>query len=306
VVVPLLMGIFSVYYMPLHILEVYIFSTVLIYAMTNIFMSLFLETRLFYRPSFGSLLLYAKTFPLGIINLCFYFFGLGILLFAQFFFNESDLVVSFLALKFYVIFRGAIRVMHQAFVSQMTDARVCLSIDRISIMLGIVVLGSAVVFPDTFISLFFGDQFKGNHLFFILLALSALVFSIFNSSATRVILENRDMELMKVAVLSVIVSVVLLLIMIQFSKAVDSITWSLLGGELFFSGALAFFFFRRNEIWDRISFVLLCSLGLSIPLAVKFIFMESMLTYFISFSLMGLLLLSFSYKKLTLPVKIGA
>ncbi len=305
VVVPLSMGIFSVYYLPLHILEVYIFSTAAIYLVTNIFISLYLKAELFYVPSIRSLFLYVKTFPIGIINLCFYFFGLGILLLAQFYFNEQELVISFLALKFYLVYKGAIRVIHQAFVNQMTDARICLSIDQISIMIGLAVLGSVAIFPDTFISLFFGGQFKGNRLFFILLALSAAAFSIFSSSTTRVLLKNRDFELMKIAISAVVVSVIVLVTLVQFSKSVNSITQSLLSGEVFFSFALAISFFNKQEMWDRISFLLLCSLGLSIPLAAKLIFSESMPAYFISFALMGLTLLAFSYKKLTLPVKIG-
>jgi O-antigen/teichoic acid export membrane protein len=210
-----------------------------------------------------------------------------------------------LALKFYVVYRGAIRVIHQAFINQMIDSRVCLSIDQLSIMLGFAVLGSTIIFPDTFISLFFGHQFKENRLFFILLALSAMAFSIFNSSATSVLLKKRDFDFMKVAIVAVVVSVVVLMVIVQFSKSVDSITQSLLAGEVFFSFALAYSFFNKQEVWDRISFLLLCSLGLGIPLAARFIFSESLPTYFISFIFMGLVLLAFSYKKLTLPVRMG-
>ena len=305
VVTPLLMGIISVYYLPLHTLEVYVFSTIAIYLITNTFIAFFLKTQLLYAPSFNSLFLYAKTFPLGIVNLCFYFFGLGILLFAQFFFDEKEMVISFLALKFYVVYKGAIRVIHQAFVNQMKDHKVCLSIDQISIMFGLAVLGSFIIFPDTFISLFFGEQFKNNHFFFILLAWSALAFSIFNSATTRVILENRDVELMKVAIASVVISIASLLTIATFLKNIESITLSLFAGEVFFCCALAISFFSKKEVWDRIKFLLLCSFGLGIPLVAKLAFSETLLTYFISFVLMGGLLLLFSYKKLTLTVKVN-
>ncbi len=304
VVIPLLMGIISVYHWPLHVVDVYVGATIAIYFITNIFMSLFLKVQLFYVPSFNSLRLYIKTFPLGILTLCFYFFGLGILLVAQLFFSEEELVISFLALKFYLVYKGAIRVIHQAFVSRMTEDRVCLSIDQISIMLGLAFLGSVMIFPNTFISLFFGNQFIDNQMFFVYLAISAIVFSIFNSSATRLILDKRDVDFMKIAIASVGVSVLFLLVIIQFSKSVEMITLSLLVGEGFFAFAIAIYFFSARAIWDRISYLVLCSLALGLPFTVKLIFEESLVTYFTSFIFMGLLLLLFSYKNFTLPVRV--
>lgn len=305
VVIPLLLGVMSIFFWPAHTLEVYVLSTIAIYLITNAFISFVLKTQLFYTPSFNSLFLYAKTFPLGIVNLCLYFFGLGILLFTQFFFDDNAIVISFLALKFYVVYKGAIRVIHQAFVNQMKDLRVCLSIDQISIMFGLAVLGSFSIFPDTFIALVFGAQFKDNYFFFLLLATSALVFSIFNSATTWAILEERDFTLMKIAITAVGVAVISFIGMIQVDKNVESIAIGLLTGEVFFSFALAFLFFDKKGIWDRLKYLLLCSLGLGIPLLTKLIFSETLFTYFVSFLLMGAVLLLFSYKRLTLPVKVG-
>jgi len=302
VVVPLLMGIISVYQWPLHVVNVYVWGTVAIYFFTNLFMSFFLKVRLFYVPSFNSLWLYIKTFPLGIITLCFYFFGLGILLFAQLFFIEEELVISFLALKFFLIYKGALRVIHQAFVTRMTEEKVCLSIDQISIMLGLAFLGSVMIFPHTFISLFFGSQYADNRMFFVYLATSAMVFSIFNSAATRIILEKRDMEFMKIAIGSVAVSMLFLLIIIQFSKSVEMITLGLLVGEGFFACAIAISFFNGRAIWDRISYLMLCSLALGLPFTVRLIFEESLVAYLASFMFMGMLLLLFSNKKFTLTI----
>jgi hypothetical protein len=229
---------------------------------------------------------------------------LGILLFAQKFFIEEELVISFLALKFYLVYKGAIRVIHQAFVSRMTDDRVCLSIDQSGIRLGLAFFGSVMIFPDTFISLFFGSQFNENRMFFVYLATSAIVFSIFNSSATRLLLDNKDLEFMKIAIGSVGVSVLFLTVIIQFSKSVEMITLSVLIGEGFFAGAIAISFFSGRAIWHRISYLFLCSLALSLPFIVKLIFKESLISYFTSFVFMGLLLLLFSYKNFTLPVRV--
>jgi hypothetical protein len=301
VLVPLLFGIFTVFYFPQYLLILYVASIVSIYFATNIFISLFLKTPLFYIPSFSSLTLYIKTLPLGVITICLYYFGLGILLVAQFFFNEGQLVVSFLALKFYLVYKGAIRVIQQAFVQRMLDERICLSIDQISILLGIFVFGSIAIFPETIISLLFGEQFKTNHFFFLLMSLSALIFSIFYSSATSSILENKDIKFMKIAIGAVMTSMTLFLVAAQFSKEVSVLMISLLVGEAFFCCSLALSFFKLKEVWDRISYLILCFFALGLPLFAKFYFHDNLLTYFISFGLMGIILLGFSYKKFSLP-----
>lgn len=303
VVIPLLITIVSVMYWPHYVLVTYAAATIVTYMMTNVFISLFLKIPVLHIPSFNSLKLYVKTIPLGVITLCLYFFGLGILLLAQLFFSEEELVVSFLALKFYLVYKGAIRVVHQAFVNRMIEEKVCLSIDQISILLGLAILGSILIFPETFITLFFGGQFTGDRLFFTLLGASALVFSIFYSTATRVVLEKKDVAFMKIAMASVVLSVIVLIIAIQFSRQVEVIAFSLLAGETFFCCALALSFFNGQAVWNRISYLLACSLALVLPLACRIIFGESLSTYFISFAIMGAGLLAFSYKNFTLPVK---
>ncbi len=303
VFVPLIVGILFVYYWPEYIFISYLTSTVIIYLITTIFISLYLKIPLINAPALDSLKLYWQTLPLGIITLCYFFFGLGLQLFAQLFFSKEELVLSFLGLKFYLIYRGALRVMLQAFISRMTDSKVCLSIDQISIIMGLSFLGSVAIFPDTFISFFFGDQYKEQQSFFIFLALSALVFSICVSLWTSALLERKDLIFMKIAIAAVCVSIVLLVVMNQFSKEIDVITISLLAGEVFFTLAISLAFFNWSAIKSRISFLLVCSLALGIPFAARIIFNESLVTYLISFAVMGLLILSLSYKKFVLPLQ---
>jgi hypothetical protein len=299
---PLLMSVVSINIWPNHVFEVYVGATLICYAATNAFISFFLKTNYFYSPSITSLRLYLKTLPLGIITLCFYFFGLGILLLAQFFFAGEELVISFLALKFYVIFKGAIRVIHQAFLNKMTHLKVCLSIDQISIMLSLIFLGSTLIYPDIFISTFFGAQFLPDHLFFACIALSALVFSIMGSASTRTILEGMDLKYMKTAVASVVISISFFGVIYQISDNVLSIAVSLLAGELAFTILSGIYFFRPKDVWLRISFVVLCSLVLVLPLLVKVLFGETLLTYIIGFGLMGLLMLLVTYRRINLSM----
>ena len=301
VVVPLVSSLLAVFMAPRYLLLTYVVSSAVSYALTNAFISWYLKTPLFYIPRFSSLKLYLSTVPLGIINLCFYFFGLGLLMLVQFFFEEKELVVCFVALKFYLIYKGAIRVIQQAFVNRMTEDAICLSVDHISIMMSVLFLGSILIFPSIFISLFFGEQFNSDYWFFVFLGFSAVAFSIFNSANTRALLERQDKLFMKIALSAVLITVIAFLFLFQFNKRVEVVTLSLLIGESFFTCLLAIRFFNWNQIMARISILLLCSIGLVLPWLVKYWLLENMLVYISSFGILSMVMLLFSYKKLRMP-----
>jgi len=303
VVAPLLAALVAVYFGFPFVIESYISITLVIYIITNMVMSNKLGAPAFFKPRLVSLNSYIRTIPLGVISLCYYFFGLGLLIFCQWFYNDSELAILFLVLKLYLIYKGAIRVIHQAFVSRMSDDDVCLSIDRISILLGITFLGSVLIFPTSFITLFFGHQFVNNSMFFIYAGISALVYSIFNSSATSLLLKKRDMELMYLAVVSVIITVIFLVVIQKFSRTTEMITLSLLMGESFLAISLAITFYSREDVWRRLSFLFISSIGLLVPVIVKWIFSESLTSYILSFATMGILFMALSYNKFILPVK---
>ncbi len=301
VALPLVASVIASIFRPDFLLGTYVVTTLLVYALTNAFISRFLKIKYFYRPALSSLRLYLKTVPLGIINLCFYFFGLGIILFAQFFFDAEELVLTFLALKFYLIFKGAIRVIQQAFVNRMKEEEVCLSVDKISIMMSLLFFGSTIIFSGTFISLFFGKQFADQPLLFISLGISAIVFSLFCSGNTRALLEHKDIPFMKIALTSVSISLITLFVTIQFSKKVELIGFSLLIGECVFAVMLGISFFSKEQVLNRLLFLMACATGLVVPYLSKSIWSENIFSYVISFSVMGVLLLLFSHRKLVLP-----
>jgi hypothetical protein len=301
VVTPLLAALISATATPSNVLITYFSANAVVYFLTNAVIAWYLKAPLFYLPTLTSLKLYLNTIPLGIINLCFYFFGLGILLLAQFFFSDKELIVSFVALKFYLIYKGAIRVIHQAFVNRMREDIVCLSIDRICIMIGVLLFGSILIFPTTFINLFFGEQFTSNIHFFVLLGVSIVSFSIFNSASTKALLERKDIAFMKVLLIGVFVSTSLLFTLFQFNKSASIIMIALCVGETICALMQALTFFSWSQVRLRLLFLISCATGLVLPWLAKMWVNEGVFTYLISFSLLGILMLLFTHKKLVLP-----
>jgi len=301
VALPLLAGLLAVFFCPRWLYEVYIAATLAAYFITNSLISFFLKSKIFFKPSLSSLRLYLTTLPLGILNLTFYFMGLGILLIAPLFFDDQGLVISFLALKFYAIYKGVIRVIQQAFVNQMLSEKVCLNVDRLGMMISLALLGSVLVFPHTFIALFFGSQYAGYSAYFLWLALAAVSFSIFNSFSTRLILEHKEILFMKISVASLCVTVIGLVAFSHSDFSTESIPLSLFLGETAMAVSFVFWFLDAPAIGKRITFFLLSSISLIIPFSIGYFWGETPYTYFISFVLMGIVLLLFTYKNFSLP-----
>jgi hypothetical protein len=301
VVFPLGITLIATVYFPGHVFSVYALATAVVYLMSNWLIYFWLGVPFQYRINFKSLQLYLKTVPIGIINLAFYFFGLGILMLAQPFFTPDQFVVSFVALKFYLIFKGGIRVIQQGFVNRMNEEAVCVRIDKIAMMLAIMFFGTLAVFPRTIIPLVFGDRFFDHPILFAGLGLAAVVFSIFCSSYTRVLLERKDVALMKLAVIAVAISATTFLILFQIIKEPEVVVAALLIGELSFSLSLATNFFSREQIKQRMTFLIVVFLGLLLPISFRLFWGDFFAVYFASFAVLGVVLFVFNRKNLVLP-----
>lgn len=298
-VIPLVAAMAASYAGQPYVPEIYLGTSALVYLTTNFLITGKLRIPHGWKPAPSSLKLFAKTLPIGIINLGLFFFGLGILFFARFFVTADLLAVAYMALKFYVVYKGAIRVVHQGFMNQMKDNRVCYQTDQIAMMLALFILGSTWIFPQTFIGLFFGSNLLDRQLTFLLLGISTLVYSLFSSVVTRALLERQDRQFLWVVSAAVCSALLALVLSTGLGFGTDSILFSVLIGELFFSIGAAWQFITKEEAFKRVVFLIKCLPTLVIPFLFHSFFQESILTYGLSFMLMGLVLLLLHHRALT-------
>lgn len=277
--------------------EAYLVASFLTFLFTNMIISARLNIPFWWKPTLQSFKGYLVTIPIGIINLCLFFYGLGILILAQFLVADKETALAYMALKLYVVYKGGIRVIHQGFLSQMKDNLVCLRVDQVAILLALLVLASAIIFPNAFIGLFFGSQFAEEHVLFILLGASALIYSLFSSMNTRALLEKKDMMFLYLSIASVLLSSGFLIVASRFSGGADVILVSLLIGEGVIAVGLGRFMNTFSEIRMRVVFLLFCLPALIIPFAAKALFSDSPAIYLASFTVMALVLFGLNYKK---------
>lgn len=277
---------------------VYAISLAVIYFVTNAYISYFLGTSYIFKPSFKKLRLYIHSLPLGIVALSLYFLGLGLILILPYFYNQDAIItVAFLGLKFYIIFKGVLRIIHQAFLKEMTSGAICLKVDQLSILAGGLLLASTLIFPGSFITLFFGKQYVDEKLFFMLLGADALIYSLFLSFATRAMLQKIDKQYTIITVIAAAITIVCVMVLSAFTQSVINIAVSLALGEITWAIGLIWLTGSRREVMDRLVFTASLLPLVLIPLAFRYWQGDTLAAYCISFGLLCVLILFLHYRK---------
>ncbi|HEX4957472.1 MAG TPA: hypothetical protein VFV46_04790 [Lacibacter sp.] len=269
---------------PQYFLELFIMLLVVTYFFTGYIIAGILNTRFFIKPSINHFRLYFTSFKLGIINISIYIQGLGLLLLIPLLFKDDFLMISaaFLSLKFYAIYKSVIRIIHQALVREMLHLKHCLTVDKLTMLLGFTFLAAVLIFPKSAITLLFGDQYLIATPLIQLIGLTCVIFSICFSLGTNAILINFENRLLFICLLSVGLCVLSLFLYSLLLPGFYAIGLALLTGEVSLAAGLLYMYQQHKIIPPRLFSVLQNSLCLGIPLLFK--------TIFLSDSLQGMLL----------------
>lgn len=260
----------AIYFAPGLIMYSFIFGVFVTYFITNWFITRIQLINFFYKPHFKSLKLYFTSLSLGLVMLGLYCIGLGVLVIAPYFYASDIISKCYSGLKFYIIFKGVLRIIHQAFVKDMVKDDVCLKIDNLSIIAGITFLCAAVIFPSSFIGMFLGKQYINDALYIQLLSVAGLVYSNHLSATTRSILDKKDVPFLIVTSLAVATCFGALIAFSFTHAGVSAIGWSILAGELVFSIGLLRITTMKSVLAERALFYAKYLLAFLIPAAAKF------------------------------------
>ena len=306
--VPFLSLLIAAYYFPANLAWVYVISLTIVYFITNTCISWFFKTTLIFRPSFRKLHLYISSLPLGVVAVSLYFLGLGLILVIPYFYTSTVITTAFLGLKFYVLFKGVLRIIHQAFIKEMIHYEVCFKVDQLCSLIGLTFASFTICFPKTFITLFFGQRYLADKPYFILLAIAGLVYSLFSSLTTRAMLEKRDKPYAKVAAFSALLTAALSIVFSFMLQSALVIGVSLLVGEIVFAFGMLWIMHNPRLLQERSLFLLRNLLLTIIPLAFLYFMGDKLNAFIIAailFSLVMVLLyhnkfgLSFDKEQLT-------
>lgn len=281
---------------------VYLASLTGIYIFTNIYISRVLKTSVFSKPGIRNLRLYAQSLPLGIVVLSLYFIGLGLILIIPYFYTTATVAVAFAGLKFYMIYKGVLRIIHQTFIKEMVDYSVCLKVDQLSSLIGITFCSFIICFPDTSIGLFFGNKYIDYKACFILLSVAGLIYSLFSSLIIKAMLEKKDKAY---AMITLMTALLTILVCIGLSYACQdpyTIGISLVTGELVFAICMVLLMKRSAILTERAGFLLKNLAIVIVPLAVKYLLGDKPVPFIIAIVLFAGIMAVIHYKKFNIPV----
>jgi hypothetical protein len=243
------------------------------------------------RPSLQSLRLYISSLSLGIVAFSYYFLGLGLIILAGFVYEAAVVAVAYVIIKLTVIFKSVLRIIIQAFISEMTDDEVCNKVDHLAIMAGTIFLLSTVVFPHGFLSLFVDKKIIGVSNWIFVIGIIGFFISPFISLNTKATLEKKDRAYAILCGVAIVVSSLVCVALSYISNTETSILVSLGCGEAICTIGLLIILKRSYLIKNRALFIARNLPLLIIPVTIRYWMGDTTLTFILFIALYALVAL---------------
>jgi O-antigen/teichoic acid export membrane protein len=158
-----------------------------------------------------------------------------------------------------------------------------LRVDQLSMLLGISFAGSAFIFPSSFTNLLFGAKYLGDTLFFQLMSLAALIYSLFLSMATNVMLQRKDKQYAAISAAAVLATMLTVMLLAGVRPTAESLGISLCVGETLWMAGLLWVCATKEDVRKRMVFLIPNLAMLSVPLLCRYLFGDSQLYWLCGF-----------------------
>jgi hypothetical protein len=242
-------------------------ATLMAFILTDIYIARALKVNLFVVPVLNNLSYYVQSLHLGVQSFSFYFIGLGMLAVFSLLYEDLDLniAVAFIVLKFYAIYKSIVRLIHQSFIKEMFQLPACLVIDKLSLLLSMIMASSFIIFPQTTITFIFGAQYVAHSPVFMLIALTAVIFSFAQSLGSHLVLTHNDKRIFVISVSAMTISVLTAIVLRLYSTDTWPVSISILAGETVMAVGLvsaiskpgSFFYQRLLFLLRNLSFLII-------------------------------------------------
>ena len=277
-------------YWPHLIILVFISTSIILYLVSGIIISKTLSIPYLIRPSAKSLRLYLSTIPLGIVALSYYFLGLGMIMIADFFYPTAVVGIAYVAIKLYVIFKGVLRILNQAFVADMVNDQVCHKVDYLAFSAGIALLTGTCLFVNGFRELFVDARSGGTNGWVYLVGICCFLISPLISLTTKAVLEKKDKHYAYISLFSLAASVIFCYVFSFILADEKGILLSIITGELICIFGLLQTLDKWSWLKQRFHFLIRNLFLLSIPILIRLLAGDNKTTLILSLSLYGILL----------------
>lgn len=257
------------FYAPSFLIPLFILSLVVAQALSGYYVTRWLKVPLYVRPSLKSLFSYLHSLKLGLVSLSFYFIGLGVIGVATYFYPDKEVARAYLGIKLYTIFKGVIRIINQSFVKEMMNESICLRVDQLAFVAGLLFTVGGVLYPYSFTQLFLGETYVSETSSLLVLVLAGLVSAGFTSFTTKAILEKKDTVYAKWAAVAMVSTIIAAVALSFILPTLSGIYWSVLVGEVVFAFGLIRVINSSQLVVDRLKGMLQLAPLLLIPILIR-------------------------------------
>ncbi len=267
VLVPSLLLFSSAFLPQEHLVHFYFSGIVLSYAITGLYTAKIFERRYWVVPGLQSLLKYWNNRYIGLSSMGLLFLGIGIINVAPTFYGDQAVSDAYIALKYYMIYKGLRRIIVQSFLSEISKKpSTRLYIDRITILGGALFFTATFLYPDSLLPYIIDGQFSGAIESIAILGFSALIIGTSSSLGFTLLTFKKDRLYSIILIIAGLAVVVLVVLFSLIEDSGRAIVGAVLIGELAYV-VLLFWALRKNESYfPRIKFA---SLLLVPMLAIK-------------------------------------
>ena len=267
-VLPYFFVFITLYSFPQFLKQAFFGGIVISFIISSIAIAKLLGQPLFFKPKLKQLKEYITSLYLGITTVALYFLGMGLMLVVPYFYLGELAAAIYIGLKFYIILKGLLRILHQVFLKEMMNTTVSKNIDFMGLMVGGAFVFFTLFFPEGFITFFFGSKYNNQKQFFLLLGLAFLVYSMFSSVTTRALLFKLDKIYAAVSLFSAFVALAVTVILSFFYQNANGTAIGLLLGEFVFAALMIRALKINGEILPRLKLLVKIAVSFVIPLLI--------------------------------------
>jgi hypothetical protein len=219
------------------------------------------------------------------------FLGLGVIVVGGFFFDEKIIAVAYIAAKVYIIYKGVLRILNQAFFNDLKDISMCDKVDYLATLAGIILLIATTIFPNGFQQFFINEKLSPNPYWGILVGITGFIISPFTSFTSKAMLEKKDKAYAFITVLALCTSLTACVLFYFLKSDEAGLLISMGIGELICVIGLLRISGNIDFLKKRFFFILKNSPIALIPFIIRYLAGDTRITMIVSLIVFGALAL---------------
>jgi O-antigen/teichoic acid export membrane protein len=245
------------------------------------------QTDYIHSPSKSFYKFYAKYGKVGVFQLSYALMITGILAFAKNFYTIASIGLIYGILKYFEVFKGVIRIIVQAFFRELKHEGINLKVDKAAILLGMGVAIPTIIYPETTLTLLYGQTYIGIEMMLPLFGMAMVIASVKASADMKLLMLKKDNINLYSYLIAILVTYTATVLISYTQWAPFGVAVGIVMGELVLLVGLGYNLNKITFFSDRGYFIMKLLPILILSYMFKLFFGESLLLLIASVGIFG-------------------